>query len=102
MPAFILCRHRLPYPTLPYPTLPRLPAHSPKAPSATATVAPGAFLLYRYAQGDSLVVYMRDLNVRVRDSPFAVGGMRHCYRMWDLGAGGRSRNPECLVGKQSK
>eukprot|EP00904_Undaria_pinnatifida_P003734 jgi/Undpi1/13361/HiC_scaffold_8.g03020.m1 len=55
-----------------------------------------------FLQGNQLVVHMRDLRARVRDSPFAVGGMRHCYRMWDMGAGGRAVNPTVLVGKQSK
>lgn len=48
------------------------------------------------------MVQERDLVVRIRERPFAVGGMRHCFRMWNLGAGGRSRRLVDLVGKQSK
>lgn len=53
-------------------------------------------------KGGTLVVQQRDLLVRVRERPFAVGGMRHCFRVWNLGVGGRSRNVLNLVGKQSK
>ncbi|CAN0389307.1 unnamed protein product [Pylaiella littoralis] len=55
-----------------------------------------------YLEGGTLVVQQRDLLVRVRERPFAVGGMRHCFRVWNLGVGGRSRNVLNLVGKQSK
>ncbi|CAM9377138.1 unnamed protein product [Ectocarpus sp. 12 AP-2014] len=55
-----------------------------------------------YLQGSALEVQERDLMVRIRERPFAVGGMRHCFRMWNLGAGGRSRKVNNLVGKQSK
>ena len=53
-------------------------------------------------QGGTLVVQERDLRVRIREQPFAVGGMRHCFRMWNLGAGGRSGTLANLVGKKSR
>ena len=48
------------------------------------------------------MVQERDLRVRIREQPFAVGGMRHCFRMWNLGAGGRSGTLANLVGKKSR
>lgn len=53
-------------------------------------------------QGGTLVVHERDLIVRLRHKPFAAGGMRHCFRMWDMGALGQSRKLLELVGKRSK
>lgn len=53
-------------------------------------------------QGDRLVVQMRDLVVRIRERPFAAGGMRHCFRMWKSGQCKSSKRAVNLVGKQSK
>lgn len=68
--------------------------HSPEIPFCRKTS--------RVWQDGRLSEYARDVIVRLRHRPFAQGGMRHCFRMWDMGAKGGSTQLVELVGKRSK